>query len=505
MLLVYLGFLKLDDVPLCEEMQMPDEKLVTGCWIEGKEVSTSVKMAVNNPADGSVVASVSVASDSECEASIYAAKKAFPEWKSFPFKKRAEIIEKWAKIIRGHSDFISTIVTNEVGKPIAAARSEVESAASFLEYCASEAAGMKRDVYSCFDVSEPFCVVREPVGVCGIITPYNYPLSTFVTKVGPALSVGCSVVVKPDEHTPLSTLFMASLTKNAGFPDGVVNVLCGRGDDVGRLLVEHQDVRLISFTGSTSVGKDIVARTSAHLKRLILELGGNCPAIISDDANWEIHIDSIVRQTFKNSGQYCYRITRLIVHRAIFDEFVRRFIEKTSLLNVGHPMEETTDLGPLNNRKIYERFRRQIIDICNSGAKILFGDIPREVSSEAGYYCKPIIITDLSPESDWCQYEYFGPVAFVQSYSNDDEAIEMANSTPFGLAAYIFTSDVERAYRWAESIEAGSLWVNCIHQARFDAPFGGYKESGLGREKSRFGFEAFTELKTIYGQSEKGY
>ncbi len=477
---------------------MHSEKLVTGCWIEGREVSTSIKMNVNNPADGGEIASVSVASASELEASIYAARKAFPVWKGFSFEKRAEVIGKWAEIIRSHSNFISTVLTNEVGKPIAAARSEVESAISFLEYCASESARMKKEVYNRFDISEPFLVIREPIGVCGIITPYNYPLSTFVTKVGPALSVGCSVVVKPDEHTPLSTLFMVSLTKDAGFPPGVVNVLCGTGNSVGRLLVEHRDVRLISFTGSTSVGKDIVARSSAHLKRLILELGGNCPAIISGDSNWEMHINNIVKQTFKNSGQYCYRITRLIVHSSIFDKFVSEFIKKTRLLNVGHPMKENTDLGPLNNRKIYERFRHQIIDICSKGAKIIFGSVPEEISENFGYYCKPIIITDLPPESNWCQSEYFGPVAFVQRYSNDDEAIEMANATPFGLAAYVFSSDVEKAYRWAESIEAGSVWINCIHQARFDAPFGGYKESGLGREKSRFGFEAFTELKTIY-------
>ena len=474
--------------------------LVTGCWINGKEVKKSKTMPVENPADGSVVAHVSMGNQEDIEASVKAAKKAFYKWREEGVEKRADIIKKWAEVLKGSKEFLATLLSFEVGKPISSAKSEVQSAISFLEYCASEAVRFKHTFHGSLITPGSFFIVREPIGVCGVITPYNYPLSTFVTKVGPALSMGCTVITKPDEHTPLTTLFVARLASKSGLPEGVLNVVCGPGEDVGRRLVEHPDVRLISFTGSTDVGKEILTKSASNLKRVILELGGNCPAIIAGDAKWRDYMERIVNQTFKNSGQYCYRITRLIVHESIFDEFLEAFAERTSQLKVGHPLDNSSDLGPLNNRRIYERFRQQIISMKEAGAEIFLGEIPEEVSKTSGYYCHPIIFTEVPDGSAFWQEEYFGPVAFFQKYSADDEAIKIANSTRFGLAAYIFTSDIKRAYKWSNLIEAGSVWINCIHQARFDAPFGGYKESGLGREKSHHGFEAFTELKTIYTQ-----
>lgn len=471
---------------------MEGESLITGCWIHGREVLTHRLWSVEDPAERLIIARVHIASEKEVDQAVCSSGRAFSKWRALPPEKRAYWIRQWAASIKDNTEKLAEIISSEVGKPIRAARSEVQSAVEFLEYCAGEGSRVSA---RCSD--NGFLVLREPVGVCGIITPYNYPLSTMAVKVGSALVAGCTVVVKPDEHTPLSSLLAARLATDAGIPPGVINVVCGPGEETGRLLVRHPLVRLISFTGSTKVGKEIYAASSEHVKRIILELGGNCPAIVARDSLWERHIDSMIEQTFKNTGQYCYRITRIIVHKSIYEAFVGSFVEKARKLRVGNPKSEETQLGPLNNLKIYENFRRQILSILEHGAEMILGQIPDEVPS-TGYFVRPVVFLNIPRSARMEFQEYFGPVAFIIPFSDDDEALELANRTTFGLAAYIFTEDYRRALKWARNLEAGSVWINRIHQARFDAPFGGFKESGIGREKSIYGIEAFTELKTIY-------
>ncbi|MCX7823301.1 MAG: aldehyde dehydrogenase family protein [Syntrophobacterales bacterium] len=467
--------------------------IVDFCWIDGQEVKPNNDLAVEDPADRVVVARVPLAGSEEVASAVEAALRAFPVWRSWPVEKRSEAIRKLAIAIKDRQRELTLLISQEVGKPIGAAQSEVESAVEFLLYCAEEAKRFRSYM------GNGFIIRHEPVGVCGIITPFNYPLSTLVTKIGPALSVGCSVVVKPDEHTPLSTLVVAKLTSEVGFPPGVVNVVTGPGAPTGEALLDHPEVRAISFTGSTEVGKRIYAKSSPFVRRLVLELGGNCPALVASDARWETFIDSMVRQTFKNSGQYCYRITRFIIHRSIYEEFVKKFVEGTGSLKVGHPRDPYTDLGPLNNRRVFERFCHQINHIYETGAKLIIGELPSiGKASSKGYFCKPLVFSEIPSDINISEEEFFGPVAFFFSYENDEEALRLANASKFGLAAYLFTQDMERINFWVNNLEAGSVWVNSIHQARFDAPFGGYKESGLGREKSPYGFESFTELKTVY-------
>lgn len=471
---------------------MQETSLVTGCWIHGHEVSTHLKLAVEDPTDRTIITYVDMATGTELDQAVCSSEEAFEVWQTKGPGERYRLVKQWARSIRENGDELAYVLSLEVGKPIRAARSEVYGAAKFLDYCAEEGFRLRAE-YS----ENGFLIVREPIGVCAIITPYNYPLSTLVTKAGAALVAGCTVVIKPDEHTPLSTLLMAKLASDAGIPYGVINVICGTGEKVGQLLISHPSVRLVSFTGSTKVGKEIYGVCAQNVKRIILELGGNCPAIIAPDARWDELLSSIIQQAFKNTGQYCYRITRLIVHKSIYESFIKRFVEGVRSLRIGHPRDEETQLGPLNNARIYEQFRRQIISVKEQGGRIVFGDIPSEVPSQ-GYYVQPIVFSEIPASPCVEKQEFFGPVALISSYTDDNEAISMANNTIFGLAAYVFTEDTKRALWWSHRLEAGSIWINRIHQARFDAPFGGFKQSGIGREKSRYGIESFTELKTMY-------
>lgn len=466
--------------------------IIDSCWIDGQEIKPNSDLAVENPADGSLIARVPLAGPGEVALAVEAASRALTTWKFSPVEKRSDALHRLALLIKNHKEELAVILSREVGKPISAARAEVESASEFLIYCAEEAKRLRG--YA----GNGFLVKHEPAGVCAVITPFNYPVSTLVTKIGPALAVGCSVVIKPDEHTPLTTLAVAKLSTEAGFPPGTINVLTGPGIPTGEAILDHPDVRVVSFTGSTEVGKRIYAKSSTFIRRLVLELGGNCPALVAPDSRWRSFISAMVRQAFKNSGQYCYRITRFIVHETIYDEFVKDFVRVTKTLKIGHPLDPETELGPLNNRRIFEKFFNQVKRVYESGARLLTGALPDTKEASRGYYCSPLVFSEIPDTVDVCREEFFGPVVFLFRYQKDEEALELANASNFGLAAYVFTDDMERASFWTKNIEAGSVWVNSIHQARFDAPFGGYKESGLGREKSTYGFEAFTELKTIY-------
>lgn len=428
---------------------------------------------------------------------LRSARDALIGWRRTPAIERAGILHGWADGIRGSEDVLAPLLSEEVGKPLWAARDEIRSVATLVDYFAEESLRMSGEVQPARQARQQVTVARVPVGVVVAITPFNYPLSTLACKVPPALAVGCSVVLKPDEHTPLSSLFLGRLAVETGLPPGVFNVVTGSGEETGRLLVEHPIPRLVSFTGSTSVGKEIQALSARWVRKVILELGSNCPAIVCSDAAWRELLPDIVKQCYKNSGQYCYRISRLYVQDSIYEPFLEQLIRLTEAIRVGPPSAPNTQLGPLNNAEMLAIVERQLADAVACGARIETGGRRLESLGE-GYYFAPTVLTGVERRASVMHEEVFGPVVLVRRFSDIEAVIGEANATPYGLAAYLFTRDLGAALEWSGRLEAGSVWINAIHQAYPETPFGGMKQSGLGREKSRSGLEEYTELKSVY-------
>lgn len=468
----------------------------SGCWIDGAEHLTGSWMVVVDPASETPFASVPVCDAAWVTMAVAGAAKAQKHWKAAPPQKRRDILRSLGAAVRSHREYLSALLSRETGKPQRAAAAEVDNTAQLIDYFAEEGYRLSGLLPLLGDPHRHTLVVREPLGVVAAITPFNYPLSTLVCKAAPALAVGCAVVAKPDEHTPLSTLELAKLAAQSGLPPGLLQVVTGPGPTTGAALVDHPDVHGITFTGSTEVGKEIHRRAAAGVKRVILELGGSCPAIVCQDADWREHLTSMVAQAYKNSGQYCYRITRFYVARSLWEDFVSAFVSRTMQLTVGPPDDSAAELGPLNHQGILERVTRQVARFREAGATIHQASLPARLTR--GFYYPPTVIVDIPPRLPALQEEIFGPVTLLIPFHDEEEAVHEANHSPYGLAAYVFTRDLAKGVRLAHRLEAGSVWINGIHQALPEAPFGGMKESGLGREKSRFGVEAFTELKTIY-------
>lgn len=467
------------------------------CWIDGKPKEGGSQYALIRPATGEPYAAVTCADCHMVDEALRSARQAFLVWRKTPAIRRAAVLHAWADRIRGALDSLGPLLSEEVGKPLWAARDEIMSVATLIDYFAEESLRMMGEVQPARMLREQVTVTRVPVGVVVAITPFNYPLSTLACKVPPALAVGCSVVLKPDEHTPLSSLFVSRLAFEAGLPAGVFNVVTGPGEETGRLLVEHPIPRLVSFTGSTSVGKEIQGMSARWVRKVVLELGSNCPAIICADASWRGFLPDIVKQCFKNSGQYCYRISRLFVHASIYEDFLAELLEEVKALKVGPPSKPDTHLGPLNNAEILALVQRQVEQAVASGARVEVGGAPLSTFG-GGYYFPPTVLTEVGPGAAVLQEEVFGPVALVNRFHEIDSAIQQANATPYGLAAYLFTGDLGAAIEWSDGLEVGSVWINGIHQAYPETPFGGMKQSGLGREKSKAGLEEYTELKALY-------
>jgi succinate-semialdehyde dehydrogenase/glutarate-semialdehyde dehydrogenase len=453
--------------------------------------------ALMNPSNGEILAQATAAGAGLVSSALESAKEGLANWRAVPACKRAKVLHSFADRVRGELESLALMVCSEVGKPLKAARDEVSSAASLIDYFAEEGLRLSGLIPLMGYGREQVLIVREPVGVVVAIMPFNYPLSTLACKMGAALAAGCTLVAKPDEHTPLSTLRLAQLATEAGLPPGVFNVVTGPGPETGRLLVEHAIPRLITFTGSTEVGKEIQRLSASYVRKVILELGGSCPAIICRDASWRDILAQIVSQSYKNSGQYCYRISRIFVADGIYSSFLKEFVSLSASLRIGHPALDDVDLGPLNNEEVFTKVSRHVTSAVEQGAQVLLGGETVNTSNN-GFYYPPTVLTEVKPEMSVMREEVFGPVVAVTAFRELEEAVQAANNTPFGLAAYLFTNDLGTAFETAGRLEAGSVWINRIHQAYPEAPFGGMKESGLGREKSRFGIEEFTELKSVY-------
>ncbi|MGD9504743.1 MAG: aldehyde dehydrogenase [Syntrophobacteraceae bacterium] len=450
-----------------------------------------------DPSNGEVFAHVAAADGPMVESALESARLALDDWKSLSAHRRSELLHALAAGIRGDRKTLAPLISREVGKLLKAAFREVESAAALIDYFAEENLRLMGQIPLLGLSRQQVLIVREPVGVVGAITPFNYPLSTLACKIAPALAVGCTVVAKPDEHTPLGALRLAEIARDAGFPVGVFNVATGMGAEAGRALAGSPLPRLITFTGSTSVGKEIQAAGAQWVRKVILELGGCCPAILCKDADWRRALPELINQGFNNSGQYCYRVSRIYAAESIYTDFLAAFVERASRLRVGRPDDPDADIGPLNNADILAAVSAHVDGAVAEGARVELGGAPVEVGS-GGFYYPPTVLTRVRPDMRIVREEVFGPVVLVTPFRDVSAVIDEVNSNPYGLAAYIFSENAGNALEWAGRIEAGSVWINRIHQAYPEAPFGGMKESGLGREKSHFGLEEYTELKTVY-------
>ncbi|WP_315767925.1 MULTISPECIES: aldehyde dehydrogenase family protein [unclassified Bradyrhizobium] len=469
---------------------------IDGRWVAARSGAT---FAVFDPATGETIDSVPDAGRADVDAAIRSAETAFQTWKATPVAERARLQKSAAGLMREAADELGRLLTRELGRPLAGAITEIRRSAELLDVYAEEGQRLHAEMPLTGMAGEKIIITREPVGVVVAITPFNYPVTLLCFKLGAALMAGCTVVAKPAEETPLSTLRLAELFRTAGFPAGCFNVVTGRGPDIGMQMIEHPTPRKIAFTGGTRAGKAIAAAAAGTMKRVTLELGGQCPAVVCADADIGAAAAAIARHAFANSGQFCYRVNRVYVERAAYAAFLDALVDKVSQLDVGNGLTSNCALGPLINEKIYLNSERQIADARAHGATVLTGGARLTGGIyDKGWFLPPTVIADAGPSSLVMTEETFGPVLGVAPFDDRSEVVRLANATVYGLAAFVFSRNLATGLTLAERLEAGSVWVNDIQRSNQRAPFGGMKQSGIGREKGRYGVEDYLEYKTIY-------
>ncbi|WP_367395605.1 NAD-dependent succinate-semialdehyde dehydrogenase [Pantoea sp. Ep11b] len=467
------------------------QALFAGRWQDAHQGAT---LPVTDPATGETLATIPALGRSETEQAIACAESVRISWGKTTHVSRAALLEKWHQLMLDHADDLAMIMTAEQGKPLAEARGEVLYGASFVKWFAEEARRIYGDTIPAPSDDRRILVLKQPVGVAAAITPWNFPIAMITRKVAPALAAGCPIIVKPSELTPLSALALAVLAERAGFPPGVLQMLTGLPAEIGETLTESQTVRKISFTGSTRIGQLLMQQSANSLKRLSLELGGNAPMIVFDDADVEIAVAGVMLSKFRNAGQTCVCANRILVQRNIYPRFTARLLEEVATLKVGDGFAPGTTIGPLINARAVEKVNGHIDDALSQGATLLTGGI----SQDQGTFVQPTVLGEVTVKMRIAREETFGPVAPLFIFDEEEEAIAMANDTPYGLAAYFFTENIRRAWRVAESLEAGMVGFNTGAVSLEVAPFGGVKLSGLGREGSRYGIEEYLELKTFH-------
>ncbi|MQR02666.1 NAD-dependent succinate-semialdehyde dehydrogenase [Glaciimonas soli] len=470
------------------------ELIKTGVYIAGQWKSLPEQYAVTNPANGELLAHVAQAGATATQGAIDAAEKAFPIWRAKTAKQRAAVLRKWSDLMLDNQEDLAQLMSAEQGKPIAEARGEVVYAASFLEWFAEEAKRAYGDVIPSHKAGAKILVLKEPVGVVAAITPWNFPLAMVTRKVGPALAAGCTVVLKPSEETPLSAHALAVLGEQAGVPAGVFNIVSGDAPSIGNTLMASSVVRKLSFTGSTRVGKLLMRQASDTLKKVSLELGGNAPFIVFDDADIDAAVAGAMASKFRNTGQTCVCVNRFYVQDAVFDTFTQKLTAAVKALKVGSALEDGVTQGPLINQAALAKVERHVADARAKGAQILIGGKP---DVKGGTFYEPTVIAGATPEMEMSQEETFGPVAACYRFSTEDEVIALANSTPFGLSAYFYSRDLARVFYVADQIESGMIGINEGVISTEVAPFGGVKESGIGREGSKYGIEDYMHTKYL--------
>ena len=463
---------------------------VNGAWLTGEGT-----FDVHDPATGKTIASVANLTQQAAGIAIEAANKAWPLWRDKTAKERAAILMEWYRLQMLHADDLARIMTAEQGKPLAEAKGEVAYGASFVEWFAEEGRRIYGETIPSTDQNRRLLVLKQPIGVCAAITPWNFPIAMITRKVAPALAAGCTVVIKPAEQTPLSALALAELAHRAGMPPGVLNVLTAdsqRSIEIGKLLCSSDTVRHLSFTGSTEVGRILAAQCAPTIKKISLELGGNAPFIVFDDADIDSAVEGAMISKYRNAGQTCVCANRFYVQESVYEKFVEKFAAKAKAIRVGNGFEAGVQQGPMIDEQALEKIELHVSDALSKGAKLVTGG-RRE--GERAY--QPTVLSHVTSEMRCAREETFGPVAPVFSFKTEEEAIALANNTEFGLASYFYSRDIGRIFRVAEALEYGMVGINTGLISTAEAPFGGVKQSGLGREGSHHGIEDYVEIKYL--------
>jgi len=478
-------------VSLKDPSLFTQQAYIGGEWVDAPDGKTE---QVTNPATGEVLGTVPVLGRDAVAHAIEVAEKAQKKWKKRTAKERSAILMKWYDLMMENQEDLARLMTAEQGKPLAESRGEIAYASSFLQWFAEEGKRIYGDVIPTFAPGRRVVVLKEPVGVCAAITPWNFPTAMITRKAAPALAVGCAMVVKPAMETPYSALAMAILAERAGLPKGLLSIVTGDAKTIGAEMTENPIVRKLTFTGSTAVGRLLMRQCADNVKKISLELGGNAPFIVCEDADVDAAVEGAIASKYRNSGQTCVCANRIFVHDAVYDEFAEKYAAKASAMKVGDGTEEGVVLGPLITEKAVEKVENQIADALSKGGRVLTGG---KRHAKGGSFFEPTVIADANRDMLVFREETFGPMAPLIRFHSDDEVLEMANDSEFGLASYFYSRDISRIWKLAEGLETGLVGVNAGVIATEVAPFGGYKQSGIGREGSKYGVEDYLEVKYV--------
>jgi len=484
---------KMIAIPMLKDANLlRKQAYINGAWVEG-----SGSFEVHNPANGALIASVPNLGQRETQNAIEAAAAAFPAWSAKTAKERAIIMRTWFDLMIANADDLAALMTAEQGKPLAEAKGEVVYGASFIEWFAEEAKRVSGDVMASTWADKRMVVLKQPIGVCASITPWNFPIAMITRKVAPAVAAGCTIVIKPAEQTPLSALAMAELAHRAGIPAGVINIITADSDnsiEVGKLLCSSPIVQHLSFTGSTPVGRILMQQCAPTVKKVALELGGHAPFIVFDDADLDAAVEGAVQSKYRNAGQTCVCTNRFYVHESKYDEFVEKLAARAAKIKVGDGFESGVIQGPLIDAQAIAKVEDHVSDAQSKGAKVVTGG---KRSALGGLFYEPTVLSHVSADMKVMREETFGPVAAVIKFKTEEEVIAAANNTEFGLASYFYSRDIGRVWRVAEKLEYGMVGVNTGLMSNEVGPFGGIKQSGLGREGSVYGMDEYLELKYL--------
>jgi succinate-semialdehyde dehydrogenase / glutarate-semialdehyde dehydrogenase len=464
---------------------------IDGAWVDADHGGS---ITVTNPATGKPLGTVPKMGTAETERAVAAAHAAYPAWRAKTGKERANILRKWFNLIMAHQDDLGRLMTAEQGKPLAEGKGEVAYAASFIEWFAEEAKRVYGDTIPGHMADKRLMVIKEPVGVVAAITPWNFPAAMITRKAGAALAAGCTMLVKPAGETPYSALALAVLAEEAGMPKGVFNVLTGSAREIGAVMTSDPRVKKVTFTGSTEVGKILLKQCADTVKKVSMELGGNAPFIVFEDADLDAAVEGAIASKYRNTGQTCVCANRLLVQAGVYDAFAQKLAARVAKMAIGDGLEGATEQGPLINIAAVEKVEEHIADATAHGAKVLTGGKRHKLG---GTFFEPTIITGVTPAMKVAREETFGPLAPLFRFETEDEALKMANDTEFGLASYVYTRDLSRFFRVSEGLEYGMVGINTGLISTEVAPFGGMKESGLGREGSKYGVDDYLEVKYI--------
>lgn len=466
------------------------------CYIAGQWVQSDSgkSFPVNNPFNGNKLGQVPDCGEPETKQAIQSANEALVDWRARSAKERSDILWKWAHLIDQNKNDLARLMTLEQGKPMTESLGEIDYANGFIKWYAEEARRVYGDVIPSNKRNQRLIVIKQAMGVVAAITPWNFPAAMITRKIAPALAVGCTVVVKPAEDTPFSALALAVLAEEAGFPAGVLNVITGNPEKIGKELTSNPIVRKLSFTGSTVVGKLLMAQCASTIKKVSLELGGNAPFIVFDDADLDAAVQGAMASKFRNTGQTCVCANRIFVQDSVYEAFSQKLLTEVKKLNVGDGLNAASQQGPLINEAAIEKVKKHIKDAEQKGAKVLCGGKPHPLG---GLFFEPTVLIDVNSTMLLSHEETFGPVAPLFKFHNDAEVIQMANATEYGLASYFYSKDIDRVWRIAEELEYGMVGINTGLLSTEVAPFGGIKESGIGREGSKYGLEEYLELKYL--------